>query len=122
MNRSRAIFAVAALSLAPAVLRAQDSRLDARLDARTRDSVVAIVDSARAGGIPSEPLVQKARPGDTLQGMLVASNALGQPQKLTVVLEGRGLTADQTWELEVPAGATVSFCLLATSGNFIRSG
>jgi hypothetical protein len=60
---SLALFAVAALSIAPAALLAQDARLDARLDPRTRDAVVTVVDSARAEGIPSEPLVQKALEG-----------------------------------------------------------
>jgi glyoxylase-like metal-dependent hydrolase (beta-lactamase superfamily II) len=54
-----------------------------------------------------EPLVQKARPGAILKGTLVASNVLPRKQVLTIILEGRGLTADQTWKLEVPAGQTV---------------
>jgi glyoxylase-like metal-dependent hydrolase (beta-lactamase superfamily II) len=54
-----------------------------------------------------EPLVQKAKAGDTLNRTLVAFNPLGRGEKLTVVLECRGLTADQKWELDVPAGATV---------------
>jgi hypothetical protein len=49
--------------LAPLALAAQDARLDSRLDAHTRDAVVALIDSARADGIPSEPLVQKALEG-----------------------------------------------------------
>ena len=61
-NLSLALFTVA-LMCAPAVLRAQDARLDARLDAHTRDAVVTLIDSARAEGIPSEPLVQKALEG-----------------------------------------------------------
>jgi hypothetical protein len=60
---SLALIAVAAACCAPAVLRAQDARLDARLDARTRDAVVILIDSARAEGIPVEPLVQKALEG-----------------------------------------------------------
>ena len=61
-NLSLALFTVA-LMCAPAVLRAQYARLDARLDAHTRDAVVTLIDSARAEGIPSEPLVQKALEG-----------------------------------------------------------
>jgi hypothetical protein len=61
-NRLLALFTFA-LMCAPAALRAQDPRLDARLDARTRDAVVILIDSARAEGIPSEPLVQKALEG-----------------------------------------------------------
>jgi hypothetical protein len=53
-----------------------------------------------------EPLVQKAKPGDTLKGTLVAFNPLTKGEKLTVVLEGRGLTPDQKWDLDVAAGGT----------------
>jgi hypothetical protein len=61
--RALAPFAFAAVLCAPAALRAQDARLDARLDARTRDAVVVLIDSARTEGIPGEPLVQKALEG-----------------------------------------------------------
>ncbi len=53
-----------------------------------------------------EPMLHRAKPGATLKGTLVASNVLARRQKLTVTLEGRGLTADQTWELEVEPNAT----------------
>lgn len=49
-----------------------------------------------------EPVLWKAKPGATLMGTLVAGNALPRKQQLTVTLEGRGLTEDQTWQLEVP--------------------
>jgi glyoxylase-like metal-dependent hydrolase (beta-lactamase superfamily II) len=54
-----------------------------------------------------EPLLHHAKPGETLKAVLVASNVLGQPQKLQVALQGHGLTADQSWSLDVPAGETV---------------
>jgi len=44
-----------------------DPRLEARLDGTTRAAVAAIVDSARAGGLPTEPLVQKALEGASRQ-------------------------------------------------------
>ncbi|HEX5273063.1 MAG TPA: MBL fold metallo-hydrolase [Gemmataceae bacterium] len=53
-----------------------------------------------------EPLLHKAKAGDTLKAVLVASNVLGRAQKLRVMLQGRGRTADQEWSLEVPAGGT----------------
>ena len=59
----RALSALVLGACAPAALAAQDARLDSRLDAHTRDSVVALIDSVRAGGIPGEPLVQKALEG-----------------------------------------------------------
>lgn len=52
-----------------------------------------------------EPLIQKAKPGDTVKGVLVVTNPLQRKEKLTAAMDGRGLTADQTWELEVGAGA-----------------
>ena len=49
--------------LSPAVLAAQPSRLDGRIDARTRAAVGRIIDSTRAAGLPVEPLVDKALEG-----------------------------------------------------------
>jgi glyoxylase-like metal-dependent hydrolase (beta-lactamase superfamily II) len=54
-----------------------------------------------------EPLIHKAKPGATLRAALVVSNPLARAIKLKVVLEGRGLTGDQTWEVELPGGGTV---------------
>lgn len=42
----------------------QDARLE-RLDLETRSAVVSLVDSARAAGLPSEPLIQRALEGAT---------------------------------------------------------
>jgi hypothetical protein len=63
MTRTLSLFVFALALGAPADLRAQDARLESRLDARTREAVVAIVDSARGEGIPGEPLIQKALEG-----------------------------------------------------------
>jgi hypothetical protein len=54
-----------------------------------------------------EPLIQKSKPGAKVQGTLVVANAKVGPQgeKLSVTLEGHGLTKDQTWDLDVPAGS-----------------
>src|SRR5262249_54430167 len=54
-----------------------------------------------------EPLVQKAKPGAVLKWTLVADNPLTAKEALHVTLEGRGMFADQTWELSVPAGGMV---------------
>lgn len=51
-----------------------------------------------------EPLVHKAKAGDTVKATLVVTNLLAAKQKLSVTLEGRGLTKDQTWELDVATG------------------
>ncbi|MDQ3810146.1 MAG: hypothetical protein M3336_07640, partial [Chloroflexota bacterium] len=44
-------------------VQAQDARLAARLDPATRKAVEVIVDSARAAGLPTEPLIDKALEG-----------------------------------------------------------
>ncbi|HTR20499.1 MAG TPA: hypothetical protein VMH88_06565 [Gemmatimonadales bacterium] len=49
--------------LVPVTLAAQDPRLERRLDAGTRAAVVAVIDSARAAGLPIEPLVDRALEG-----------------------------------------------------------
>jgi glyoxylase-like metal-dependent hydrolase (beta-lactamase superfamily II) len=69
-----------------------------------------------------EPLLQKARPGALLQATLVVDNPLARGQKLTVVLEGRGLTADQTLELNVPPAGTVQRALSFRLGETVPPG
>ena len=54
-----------ALLRLPATAEAQDPRLIARLDSATQVQVEALVDSARAQGLPTEPLVQKALEGSS---------------------------------------------------------
>jgi glyoxylase-like metal-dependent hydrolase (beta-lactamase superfamily II) len=54
-----------------------------------------------------EPVLLRGRPGETVTAELVVENARGKARSLTVTLEGRGLTKDQTWAVEVAAGATV---------------
>ncbi|MFO0970560.1 MAG: MBL fold metallo-hydrolase [Gemmataceae bacterium] len=48
-----------------------------------------------------EPVLQKAKPGATIKGTLVASNRGAKKETLAVTLEGRGVVTDQTWKLEV---------------------
>jgi hypothetical protein len=61
-KRSLALLALAGI---PAMLRAQDSRLDARLDTATRTVLSRSIDTARQLGLPVEPLVDKALEGAT---------------------------------------------------------
>lgn len=104
-RRTLALVAAAAISLAPAALRAQDSRLDARLDARTRDAVVTIIDSARAEGIPSEPLVQKALEGASKHAD--GSRILTAVRTLSRELgDARAALGPASTEAEVTAGAS----------------
>jgi glyoxylase-like metal-dependent hydrolase (beta-lactamase superfamily II) len=69
-----------------------------------------------------EPLVQKAKAGDTLRGTLVASNPLARGRKLTVTLQGRGLTPDQRWDLDVAAGQTTRQAILFRLGDTVGPG
>ncbi len=54
-----------------------------------------------------EPVLQKGKAGATVKGALVVDNPLGRKRKLSVMLEGRGLTGEQSWEIEVPARGSV---------------
>ena len=58
-------------------------------------------------GVTVEPLLQKAKAGANLKATLVVTNALTRPRKLEVTLEGRGVAMDQSWTVEVGAGATL---------------
>jgi hypothetical protein len=55
--------ALLGLLLVATPLLAQQARLDGRVDSTTRARVMAIVDSARAAGLPTDPLVNKALEG-----------------------------------------------------------
>lgn len=113
MHRSLSLL-VTALMLAPVALPAQDARLDARLDAHTRDAVVSLIDSARAEGVPSEPLVQKALEG--------ASKHADGPRILTAVRmlarelgDARAALGPSSTEAEVSAGASALHAGIAPS-------
>ncbi len=54
-----------------------------------------------------EPVVCKAKAGEVVSATLVVENVLPRPMRMTVTLEGHGLTANQTWMVDVPSGATV---------------
>ena len=56
-----------ALALLASRVQGQDARLAARLDSATHAAVAAIVDSARAASLPTEPLIDKALEGASKQ-------------------------------------------------------
>jgi hypothetical protein len=58
-----AVLVLAAALGAARTARAQDPRLERRLDSATIAAVGTVIDSARAGGLPVEPLVQRALEG-----------------------------------------------------------
>ena len=66
-----------ALILVP-VVRAQDPRLEGRLDPATRATVAQLLDSARADGLPTEPIVDKV-----LEGMTKRAS----PDRIVVALQ-----------------------------------
>ena len=90
MSRPRSATLLAALGLVaaslPAISGAQDSRLESRLDPAVRAVVAPLVDSARAAGLPVEPLIDKALEGSTKRA---------SPGQIATVLRalGRDLSA-----------------------------
>ncbi|HEY2027459.1 MAG TPA: hypothetical protein VGG78_10645 [Gemmatimonadaceae bacterium] len=62
-TRAVRVFVAVALATAVATASAQDPRIGTRLDAPTRAALVALVDSARAQGLPVEPLMEKVYEG-----------------------------------------------------------
>ena len=63
MRTTRSLLALLLIGSAFRTTEAQDPRLSNRLDAPTRKALFAIVDSARAQGIPVEPLMEKVYQG-----------------------------------------------------------
>lgn len=63
--RTRPIVAAGMLALLPLAVRAQDPRLEAKLDTATRAVVLRTMDTAQQLGLPVEPLVDKALEGAT---------------------------------------------------------
>jgi hypothetical protein len=60
---ARSFLTVLLVGSALGTVEAQDPRIGARLDAPTRKAISALVDSARAQGIPVEPLMEKVYEG-----------------------------------------------------------
>ena len=104
--RMRVVLAAAALGacLAPAARAQAERRLAGRLDARTREAVVAQVDSARRDGLPDDPLVNKALEGASkgADGARIVAAVRGLRADLARARAalGRGAT-----DLELVAGA-----------------
>jgi hypothetical protein len=69
-----------------------------------------------------EPVVQKGKPGTTITGTLVVANPLPHRVKVAVVLKGRGLTADQTWEMDVKGGKTVQRAVSVRLADKVSAG
>jgi hypothetical protein len=83
---------------------AQDPRLE-RVDSTTRAVVTALVDSARAAGLPAEPLVQRALEGATKGAP--GDRIVAAVRRLAVDLDrARGALGSATGAAELEAGAS----------------
>jgi hypothetical protein len=81
-----------------------ESRLANRLDAHTRSSVVAIIDSARAASLPVEPLIDKALEGAAKRGS--AQSIISAVRTFYVQLgEAKRALGTGSTELELLGGA-----------------
>jgi hypothetical protein len=54
-----------------------------------------------------EPIIFKTKAGATIIAKLRASNPGTRMEKISFTLQGRGLTEDQNWMVDVPAGKTI---------------
>jgi glyoxylase-like metal-dependent hydrolase (beta-lactamase superfamily II) len=72
--------------------------------------------------IAIEPLVHKTKAGANLPATLVVHNPLVRPRKLAVTLQGRDVVADQVWNVEVGAGATVRRDIVLRVGEKMGAG
>jgi hypothetical protein len=90
--------------LVPAAARAQTEQLGGRLDERTRAAVAALVDSARAAGLPGNPLVNKALEGASkgADGARITAAVRALAGDLT---RARGALGAASTEAELVAGA-----------------
>ena len=104
MSRYRSLSLLLFFMVSPAALAAQDQRLTERLDRATAMGVQTLVDSARAAGLPSEPLVQKALEGSTMGAtpdrIHVAVDALFEQ-----LVHARAALGRDASEAELTAGA-----------------
>ena len=86
--------------------RSQDTRLETRLPADALAATRAIVDSARALGLPVEPLVQKALEGASrgVDGTRIVRAVSALAERLSTAREALGSESTET-ELVAAAGA-----------------
>lgn len=84
---------------------AQDSRLERRLDPDTRAAVGAIIDSTRAAGLPTEPLVDRALEGAAKQA--AAARIVAAVRLLAAELAtARATLGESSSPAELDAGAS----------------
>lgn len=105
MRASRMFVLAGALVLLPAAANvSDDQRLAGRLDDRTREAVMAVLDAARRDGLPTEPLIDKALEGASKRanGPVIVSVVRGLMGDLKRAREALGPSST---ERDVEAGA-----------------
>ena len=123
MNAARLL---AGFILFPGISSAQDPRLVVRLEPGVREAVIAFVDSSRADGLPSEPLVQKALEGASkgAPGPRILSALRSLAENLRIARTALG-TASTEQELvagaaAIRAGATIESIRTLRQANSAR--
>ena len=101
-------FAVGVLS--PTIATAQDPRLERRLDSATVAALGIVIDSARATGLPVEPLVQRALEG-----------AAKQASPVRIVAAVR-LLADEMGVARAALGTASTTAELVAAASALRAG
>lgn len=97
----------------------------ARVSARAADALCVSGDHRHDWNphhVRVEPVWLKGRPGETLTVELVVENVFSKQRTLTVTLDGRGKTKNQTWAVEVGPGATVRRAVRLTLGDKLPPG
>jgi hypothetical protein len=102
---SAALLLLLLLLAAVAPLRAQDSRLAARLDKPTLIAVSAVIDSARNAKLPTAPLVEKALEG-AAKGSDGEKIVIAVRQLASTLHEARAVLGAKSLQDEIKAAAT----------------
>lgn len=110
MTRHALCIAAFALAVAAAPAFAQEPRIEARFTGDTRTTLLGLIDSARAAGIPTEPLVQSA--------LLGASREVPPPRIIAAI---RGL-ADRMRIARSALGASASEAEIVSGASALQAG
>lgn len=110
MTRHALCIAALVLAAVAAPAIAQEPRIEARFTGDTRTTLLGLIDSARAAGIPTEPLVQSA--------LLGASREVPPPRILAAI---RGL-ADRMRIARSALGASASEAEIVSGASALQAG
>ena len=103
IRHARHLAAIATLAATP--LLAQEPRIEARFTGEARSTLLGIIDSARAAGVPTEPLVQSALLGATREAAppRIIAAVRGLAGRMRVSRDALGAAAT---EAEIVSGAS----------------